>query len=271
MFEFGFGKKASDERLGQVEGSADALKPVVELSRRADVDLSGLDRLGVEVSDLKRFVIVNGGSEGESDLVAGEYEGGRKLWESSVDLVQYCASEKFSFSGKRVLELGCGHALPSIFAAQQGAAELSLLDFNEDVLRNITEPNLQLNGLGASETSCKTRLFHGDWAALPDLLRDEDRFDIILSAETVYSPLSMKSLAQTILRLLSNKNGTALVAGKVYYFGVGGGTIEFQRTIKGLALGEETPVHVSSGRRIEDGASNVREIIRISPQQLPEL
>uniref|UniRef100_A0A7S0BJL8 protein-histidine N-methyltransferase n=1 Tax=Rhodosorus marinus TaxID=101924 RepID=A0A7S0BJL8_9RHOD len=271
MFEFGFGRKASDDRLVRVERPADAPKPVVELSRRADVDLSGLDRLGVEVSDLNRFVIVNGGNEAESDLVAGEYEGGRKLWESSVDLVQYCASEKLSFAGKRVLELGCGHALPSIFAAQQGAAELSLLDFNEDVLRNITEPNLKLNGLAASESSCKVRLFHGDWAALPDLLGDEERFDIILSAETVYCPSSMRSLARTILELLSIKNATALVAGKVYYFGVGGGTIEFKRTIKLLALEEGIPVHVSSGQRIEDGESNIREIIRISTQELPGL
>mmetsp|Transcript_1152 Transcript_1152/g.3242 ORF Transcript_1152/g.3242 Transcript_1152/m.3242 type:complete len:132 (-) Transcript_1152:2369-2764(-) len=127
MFEFGFGKKASDEPPSRAEGCTDTLKPVVELSRRADVDLSRLDRLGVELSDLNRFVIVNGGNEGESDLVAGEYEGGRKLWESSVDLVQYCALENLSFAGKRVLELGCGHALPSIFAAQQGAAEISLL------------------------------------------------------------------------------------------------------------------------------------------------
>jgi hypothetical protein len=55
-----------------------------------------------------------------SDLVPGVYEGGLKLWEGSIDLVKALEKESqtgnLSFSGKRVLELGCGHALPGIYA-----------------------------------------------------------------------------------------------------------------------------------------------------------
>ena len=31
-----------------------------------------------------------------------------KIWECCLDLVQYLHEEKINFSGKRVLELGCG-------------------------------------------------------------------------------------------------------------------------------------------------------------------
>ena len=36
------------------------------------------------------------------------FQGGMKIWECCLDLVQYLHEEKFNFSGKRVLELGCG-------------------------------------------------------------------------------------------------------------------------------------------------------------------
>ena len=57
---------------------------------------------------------------GGTDLVAGEYEGGLKLWECSLDLVEYIhdrQQDNTSFlANKRVLELGCGHALPGMWA-----------------------------------------------------------------------------------------------------------------------------------------------------------
>jgi hypothetical protein len=58
-----------------------------------------------------------------SDLQTGVYEGGFKLWECALDLVTFLAKDpRFqSFAGKRVAELGCGHALPGIYALQRGA------------------------------------------------------------------------------------------------------------------------------------------------------
>jgi hypothetical protein len=54
-----------------------------------------------------------------SDLTPGVYEGGLKLWEGSMDLVEFLVKHQVSLSGMRVMELGCGHALPGIYAAQQ--------------------------------------------------------------------------------------------------------------------------------------------------------
>eukprot|EP01018_Ginkgo_biloba_P032653 Gb_16138 [translate_table: standard] len=84
-----------------------------------------------------------------SDLVPGKYEGGLKLWESSVDLVNTLKREiqdgQLSFRGKRVLELGCGHGLPGIFACLKGASVIHFQDFNAEVLRYLTIPNVYAN------------------------------------------------------------------------------------------------------------------------------
>ena len=58
---------------------------------------------------------------GQSDLVAGVYEGGLKIWECSQDLTQFLYDSGLELKGKRVLELGCGAALPGIFCVTRGA------------------------------------------------------------------------------------------------------------------------------------------------------
>ena len=59
-----------------------------------------------------------------SDLIPGVYEGGLKVWECALDLVEYLAESDIDFSGMRVLELGCGAGLPAIFALIRGAREV---------------------------------------------------------------------------------------------------------------------------------------------------
>lgn len=61
-----------------------------------------------------------------SDLQAGVYEGGFKLWECSLDLVKYVElmlrdSQTPFRMPRKVMELGCGHAIPGIHALQRGA------------------------------------------------------------------------------------------------------------------------------------------------------
>ncbi|KAJ4394218.1 hypothetical protein N0V93_003435 [Gnomoniopsis smithogilvyi] len=100
---------------------------------------------------------------GSHDVKTGIYEGGFKSWESSVDMVKVLAAENFNSSltegPVRVIELGCGTALPSIALfqwalanrtlAQQelnGPAPLSLVlaDYNPTVLQLVTLPNILL-------------------------------------------------------------------------------------------------------------------------------
>jgi protein-histidine N-methyltransferase len=91
----------------------------------------------------------------DSDLRTNIYEGGYKTWECSLDLVRYLLDR-----GPRkdlddlmrvdhVLEMGCGSALPSLLLFQYALRNrlgmyFTLTDYNVDVLRLVTVPNLLL-------------------------------------------------------------------------------------------------------------------------------
>ncbi|KAI0371372.1 hypothetical protein BV20DRAFT_993664 [Pilatotrama ljubarskyi] len=93
-----------------------------------------------------------------SDLVPGVYEGGLKTWECSLDLVDcldsiYNTEVAEKLQGKRILELGCGTAVPSLYLLQaifskepsaNSDIHIHLQDYNELVLRLVTLPNVIL-------------------------------------------------------------------------------------------------------------------------------
>jgi hypothetical protein len=57
----------------------------------------------------------------KSDLVPGVYEGGFKIWEGSLDLVRFLHNEAIPLRDRRVIELGCGHGFPGIYALNQAS------------------------------------------------------------------------------------------------------------------------------------------------------
>ncbi|KAL5717227.1 hypothetical protein ACHQM5_010271 [Ranunculus cassubicifolius] len=227
-----------------------------------------------------------------SDLVPGKYEGGLKLWEGSLDLVKALRSEisdgQLSLIGKRVLELGCGHGLPGIFMCLEGASVVHFQDFNAEVLRCLTIPNLRANfgwePMGSlamidkeKDIPAEVRFFSGDWSEvhqiLPHVCGSEDHkssdssseqdpcvgYDIILMAETVYSISSLQSLYELSKKCLSRPCGVIYLAAKKHYFGVGGGTRQF------LSIVDKDGVMASSlVAEVTDGSSNVREVWKFS-------
>ncbi|KAK9805883.1 hypothetical protein WJX73_000781 [Symbiochloris irregularis] len=170
-----------------------------------------------------------------------------------------------SLQGHKVIELGCGHGIPGIVALLAGAA-VDFQDYNAEVLSRLTCPNVAANCTSsdqagtstASAESCfppepsaasdahlgtsgkpprrstgpSTRFFAGDWAAMPSFLRSEGlvgTYDLVLSAETIYSQDSLRALHDCILACLKRPHGQALIAAKVHYFGIelGGGVAAF--------------------------------------------
>lgn len=133
MFRFGFGDDGKDDVGEMVRADDGRDKVAVEEHpfRSQDTALYGEGSLKIEVTidgGSHVFTVVNGGEDARvADLIPGVYEGGRKLWEASVDLVEYLVREKIGLEGKRVLELGCGHGLPGILALQNGAKEVVFL------------------------------------------------------------------------------------------------------------------------------------------------
>ncbi len=83
--------------------------------------------------------------EKHTDLIPGVYEGGFKVWECAFDLLDYLAKSGMDLSGKKVLELGCGAGLPGLFAMKSGAECVHFQDYNPEVLRLMTIPNVLLN------------------------------------------------------------------------------------------------------------------------------
>ncbi|KIW83642.1 hypothetical protein Z517_02888 [Fonsecaea pedrosoi CBS 271.37] len=111
------------------------------------------------------------------DLSSGIYEGGFKTWECALDLASLVISETYlSGHGQgqedgddegqeawEVVELGAGSAVPTLALMQKfldrrrkrptthgGSLKVTLCDYNADVLRLATAPNVLLNYLFAS-------------------------------------------------------------------------------------------------------------------------
>ena len=219
-----------------------------------------------------------------SDVVRGEYEGGQKVWECSIDLAQYVTSLDLDFSSISVyakrrlfcfcfcfcfcflfrlllfcvfdvqlcvrLELGAGHGLPGVVCLLRGAKQVRFLlfcfvlfcffnffnflvcfckvtfqDLNRDVLESVTAANVALNVDDVAPSQCCAQFVAGDWHSLLESQVDNNlrlRADLVLAAETIYALESLPSFVR-LLRAALAPRGTALIAAKQFYFGVGGG------------------------------------------------
>lgn len=188
-------------------------------------------------------------AENSTDLIPLVYEGGLKIWECSIDLVEYLLESQVGFHGKLVMEIGCGAGLPGIYALLQGA-EVHFQDYNDDVIEYVTIPNVLMNlaqqpkqcqsetaSFGLLQTARKCcRFFSGDWGSVVDFINpgqvNEMMYDVILTSETIYAVESHVKLYNVIKRHLKEPNGMAYVAAKTHYFGVGGGTRSFEKLVK---------------------------------------
>ncbi|KAK9918392.1 hypothetical protein WJX75_003758 [Coccomyxa subellipsoidea] len=149
----------------------------------------------------------------------------------------------------------------------KAGAEVHFQDYNQEVLRALTAPNVAANTAASGQhaegcTLRRPRYFAGDWTGLPCLLEKEGllaTYDVILSAETVYNLDSQRHLLKCIKQGLRPKVGQAWIAAKSYYFGVGGGTASFIQLVDRDGTFEVKAVDV-----IDDGASNKREILLLS-------
>jgi protein-histidine N-methyltransferase len=95
-----------------------------------------------------------------TDLSKGRYEGGFKTWECAVDLATLLFDPTITnavasdpSNPLHVIELGAGSAIPSLAVLQQALSRqtanppltFTLADYNLDVLKLCTAPNLYLN------------------------------------------------------------------------------------------------------------------------------
>uniref|UniRef100_H2ZQA2 protein-histidine N-methyltransferase n=1 Tax=Ciona savignyi TaxID=51511 RepID=H2ZQA2_CIOSA len=190
-----------------------------------------------------------------SDLVSKVYEGGLKVWESSLDLVEFLGKpeNKSFFADASVLEVGCGIGLPGILASKYGAKKVVFQDYNDFVLFNTTGPSVILNQCQVKDdedssapeakriktdgdlmacfervietekkidTKCQYSFIGGDWEEIAKNI--DEKFDIVLTAETIYDVTNYEKL-HLLLERCVGPNGMIFLAAKSFYFGVGGG------------------------------------------------
>ena len=111
------------------------------------------------------------------------------LWRSGVALA--CELDTVALRGLRVVELGCGLALPSITAARAGAAVLAT-DACAEAL------TLVARNARANEVDVQTATV--DWAE-PDGLVRRAPFDLVLAADVLYERASVALLLSLLPRL----------------------------------------------------------------------
>ncbi|OAA64068.1 hypothetical protein ISF_04777 [Cordyceps fumosorosea ARSEF 2679] len=133
---------------------------VVRLPRRELWDVR-VQLMAEEEEDAEHSVHADGSGLGAHDVKTGVYEGGFKSWESSVDLVKVLAAQgKVSAAEHlpmRIIEFGCGTALPSVSlfqwtieattpttAATRQPTSFVVADYNPTVVQLVTLPNFIL-------------------------------------------------------------------------------------------------------------------------------
>ena len=111
------------------------------------------------------------------------------LWRSGVALARELAVARVD--GLRVLELGCGLAVPSLVAAR-GGADVLATDGDPDAL-GLVERNARDNGLQVATA-------HVEWDAADELIASGP-FDLVLAADVLYERSSVATLLSLLPRL----------------------------------------------------------------------
>jgi predicted nicotinamide N-methyase len=111
------------------------------------------------------------------------------LWRSGVELAREL--DAVELRGLRVVELGCGLAVPSIAAARAGAEALAT-DSHAEALELVAE-----NARG-NDVRIETALV--DWAQ-PDTLVSRAPYDLALAADVLYERSSVAPLLSLLPRL----------------------------------------------------------------------
>jgi len=110
------------------------------------------------------------------------------LWRSGVALARELDGE---LRGRRVVELGCGLALPSIAAARLGATVLATDEDPEAV--ELAVRNAELNGVPIEAATL-------DWSSPAELL-DRAPFDMVLAADVLYERQNVATMLSLLPRL----------------------------------------------------------------------
>lgn len=132
------------------------------------------------------------------------------VWPAAEDLATYLA--ELDIAGKKVVELGCGCALPSLVATKVGSAKFVLATDRETVL-GCTRRNVNGNTAGSALEVAVL-----DWtnSTQIDFIAAMGPWDLVIGADLVYAEELFEPL-EKVLKTLVAKKTTLLLAGKKRY------------------------------------------------------
>lgn len=95
------------------------------------------------------------------------------------------------------------------------------------MLQHITIPNVLVNTKSISTLKGKCRFYSGDWSNYISKTTNDEKFDFILTSETIYNVQNYEKLIECIKTKLK-PTGVCYLAAKLHYFGVGGSLRQFE-------------------------------------------
>lgn len=222
----------------------------------SQIEIKYLDNINEYIKTLKLSFEL----QKTEDIVNKIYEGGFKIWECTIDLLDFLDNNDYiDLKQKKVLDLGCGQGLLGIYALKRQAEIVVFQDFNPEVIEYCTMVNIKQND---ENFLTKSNFITGDWSDFVEKLWSSkfgvEEFDYIFMSEVIYQTENYEKIADIIEKSLK-KDGTCILATKFYYFGVGGSLPDFinflERNKKSLKVVEE--------KEINNKKSNKRAIILI--------
>lgn len=127
------------------------------------------------------------------------------------------------------------------------------------MLQHITIPNIIL-ATGGNDLQAlmheKCKLYSGDWNNYVTYTESDEKFDRILTSETIYNPKNYEKIINVLKQKLK-PDGICYLAAKSHYFGVGGSLRQFELALRADGAFESETVFACH--------ENVsREILRIT-------
>lgn len=113
-----------------------------------------------------------------------------ELWPSGRILADWVAAQ--DLTGRRVLELGAGLALPSLVAATRGA-QVTVTDWYEPALE-FARDNARAAGIDVATAMV-------DWRDPPPALLEPPGFDLVIAADVLYEARNAAPLAALVPRV----------------------------------------------------------------------
>ncbi|CAJ0597723.1 unnamed protein product [Cylicocyclus nassatus] len=144
-----------------------------------------------------------------------------------LDAIVESEMETDFFEGKSVLEIGFATGLPSVYAYENGAAEITLHCPSKTSLQMYCKPTLRRNAI--PENKCK--FSSGDLTEMKKALGGK-RFDVILAADLLNRSEDEFEMVHEILDEALSHDGICLLSSPSHYFTVDSSLASFLELVK---------------------------------------